>query len=313
MRRICMVGTGGIATQHMRAFAEIGGVHPCWAVSRLADEGLKFANEWNFEHAGTNLGEALADASVDLVLIASPSDVHAEQALQSLRAGKDVIIEIPVALNLAEAESVSQCARDLGRRAMVCHTMRSFPAIREIRRRVRAGELHISQIDGFFAIPRRRNQSWAGQRHWIDNLLWHHACHQVDAALWVLGVPPIEHVSCMIGQRHPQFGMAMDVSLHFHTTTRQLVTQALTYNAEHLCWELRFIGDEDVLIFRTGHLLDETNQAIIPEKPFLDLVAQNSEMLAALGERRRCDYDIEEVLPAMFVLHEAQKSADERM
>jgi hypothetical protein len=117
----------------------------------------------------------------------------------------------------------------------------------------------------------------------------------------------------MFGRSHPHFGMAMDVSLHFQTATRQLVTQALTYNAEHLCWELRFIGDEDVLTFRNGHLLDEVNQALVPEKSVLDLLTQDSEMLAALGERRRSDYDIEEVLPAMRVLHEAQKSAEERM
>ncbi len=49
----------------------------------------------------------------------------------------------------------------------------------------------------------------------------------------------------------------MDVSLHFRTNSHQLVTQSLTCNTEQLCWELRFIGDEDVLAFRNGRFFNE--------------------------------------------------------
>lgn len=310
MLGMCLVGTGAIATQHIKAFTEIGGVHPRWVVSRLEDQALKFAHDWKFEKAGIHFEEALSDAQVDLVVIASPSDLHAAQTFAALQAGKDVIVEIPVALSLDEAERIARCAEEVGRRVQVCHTMRSFPAIREIRRKVRAGELHITQIAGFFAIPRRRNQGWAGQRHWIDNLLWHHGCHQVDTALWVLGGEQVQQVSARLGRSHPQFGMAMDVSLHFRTASHQLVTQSLTYNTEKLYWELRFIGDEDVLTFRNGHLFNEQDQSVVPETNWRDLMAQNSHMLAALRGRQPSDYDVQEVLPAMRVLQQAQKSAE---
>ena len=309
LTNLCLVGTGGIATQHIKAFAEIGGVHLRWVVSRRKEAVEEFAGQWGFDRCGIELEKALLDPEVDLVLITSPSDLHATQAMSALRADKDVMVEIPVAVNLAEALRVAQLAGETERRVLVCHTMRSFPAIREIRRRVRSGQLHLSHISGLFAIPRRRNQSWAGQRSWIDNLLWHHGCHLVDVAMWVLGVDEVEQISALIGRPHRQFGMAMDVSIQFRTSTHQLVTQALTYNAEELFWEIRFIGDEDVLVFRSGRLLNEKNEDLIPETSYLDLVPQNSKMLAALRDGTPGDYEIESVLPAMRVLHDAEQSA----
>jgi hypothetical protein len=76
----------------------------------------------------------------------------------------------------------------------------------------------------------------------------------------------VHHVSAMLGRSHPEFGMAMDVSQHFHTASSQLVTQSLTYNAEQLCWELRFIGDEDVLTFRNGQFFNDENQTSFARK-----------------------------------------------
>ena len=309
MTNLCLVGTGGIAIQHMKAFAEIGGVHPRWVVSRRQEAVEAFAREWDFDHCGIQLEKALVDPEIDLVLITSPSDVHAAQAMDALQAGKDVIVEIPVAVNLADAMRVAELAAETRRRVLVCHSMRSFPAIREVRRRARDGQLELSHIHGLFAIPRRRNQSWAGQRSWIDNLLWHHGCHLVDVAMWVLGVDEVEQISALIGRPHRQLGMAMDVSIQFQSSTRQLVTLALTYNAEEIFWEMRFIADEDVLIFRSGRLLNELNEDLIPEASYLDLVPQNSKMLAALGDGTPGDYEIESVIPAMRVLHEAEQAA----
>ena len=305
--------TGGIAAEHAKAFAAIGGTQPCWVVSRLEAEAVKFAKQWKFEQAGVSLEEALCDPRVALVVIASPSGLHAAQTLQALDAGKDVIVEIPVALNLAESEQVSQRARQSGKRVFVCHTMRSFPAIREVRRRVQAGELHVTQVQGFFAIPRRRNQGFVGQRHWIDNLLWHHACHQVDAAIWTLGVERADCVSAMPGRAHPKFGMAMDVSVQFRTASQQLVTQSLTYNTEQFWWELRFVGDEDVLTFRNGQFLNEKNESLLPELDWLDLRAQNSNMTAALIESHASDYDIDSILATMRLLQRAQESGEGKL
>ena len=310
MRGICLVGTGVIATQHMKALEKIGGLRHSWVIGRTYEQAFEFARVWDFCQPGVNLEDSLSDPQVSLVIIASPSALHADQAMQAVRAGKDVIVEIPVGVNLAEVQMVASVAEARGVRVFVCHTMRSFPGIREVRRRVQAGEFEITQICGHFAIPRRRNQTQAGQRSWIDNLLWHHACHQVDATMWVLGVDQVERVSAMFGQTHPKFGMSMELSLHFATPARQLVTQTLTYNAEQLVWELRFIGSNDVLIFRNGCLSDEQGASLMAAVSWVDLIAQDRQMLAALENKHPCEYDVQQVLPAMRVLHLAQISTE---
>src|SRR5947208_12031302 len=104
----------------------------------------------------------------------------------------------------------------------------------------------------------------------------------VDAALWTLDVRDVQDVRALIGKTHPQFGMATDVSLHFRTPSNQLVSLALTYNTEQFCWELRCHGDEDTLTFRNGDLLNEKDEAVVPHRSWLDLTAQNQQMLATL-------------------------------
>ncbi len=239
---------------------------------------------------------------MSLVVIASPSAVHAEQAMAAMLAGKDVIVEIPAGLNLADVEQLSDVSGRTGRRLFVCHTMRSFPALVEVKRRVAAGELDITHITGFFAIPRRQNQGFDGKRSWFDDLLWHHACHQVDATLWVLGVDEIGSAQCLLGSRHPESNMVMDLSLGF-TCGDAVVSHDLSYNADALLWEIRFTGRDDVLVFRNGALLDETGNEAVAERSIRELSIQNSEILSALSSSEASRFDLGAVLPSYRALH----------
>lgn len=310
---LCVIGAGAIAGRHMQTHERLGGVRPQWVVSRFAEEAQAFARQWKFAQAGTELEPALADPLVDIVLITSPSPFHSEQAILAMQAGKDVVVEIPVAMSWPEAQRVSQVATALGRRVWVCHTLRSTAALREVRRRVNSGQLHITQITGFLGTPRRRNQGMdgVGTRTWIDNLLWHHACHQVDAALWVLGMPQVSRVQALFGPNHPTFGMAIDLGVQMVTAERALITQSLTYNVERPTWRLQFIGIEDVLTLLDGRLTTEAGEQIAPHSPMAELTLQSRELLHAWRTGEPCDYDLTSVLPTMEVLGRAQGSADD--
>lgn len=296
----------------MQAFESLGGTLPRWVVSRSEDEAHDFARRWKFAEAGTSMERALADPLVQLVLVSSPSPLHSAQAVQALEAGKDVIVEIPVALSWQEAQKVAQVAAALGRRAWVCHTLRSQAALREVRERVRTGRLRLTQITGFFGIPRRRNQGMGGvgTRTWIDNLLWHHGCHQVDASLWVLGMPRVTRVQALFGPKHPQFGMELDVGIQMTAAGKELITQALTYNLEQSTWRLQFIGHDDVLTFENGRLTNEAGHELAPETSQGDLTVQNGELLHAWRSGEASEYDLLGVLPTMEVLGRAQSSAE---
>jgi len=188
--------------------------------------------------------------------------------------------------------------------------MRSFPALREVRSRVVAGSLHVSQVLGFFAIPRRSNEGWSGTRTWVDNLLWHHACHQVDASLWILDLETVEDVGACFGRVHPDFGMAMDLSLMFRSAAGQVATHALTYNTDEVVWELRFVTDQGLLTFRNGELLDQAGSTVVPAASIRDLSRQDQEILGALESGQPSEFDLERVMPSMRVLDLAERSAE---
>lgn len=309
---ICLVGAGAIAQRHIQAFERLGGVQRRWVVSHPPNAAREFAQRWDFAQSGALIEPALEDRSVQLVVIASPSPLHSEQAMQALQAGKDVIVEIPVAMSWPDAQKVAQVAASLGRRVWVCHTLRSTPALRLVRDRVRSGELHLTHISGFFGIPRRRNQGMdgIGTRTWIDNLLWHHGCHQVDASLWVLGMPAVPRVQALFGPAHPTFGMVLDVGIQMVAAGGQLITHSLSYNVEQPVWQLQFIGHEDVFTFRNGRLTNESGEELMPERPIVELTVQDGEILQAFRSGKTCEYELAVVLPTMEVLGRAQGSAD---
>lgn len=101
--KIGFLGYGSIAHSHARAILalrdeghdlQIYGV-----MGRLADATAEFAREYGAPVATTNLDQFLADPALDAVIICSPSDAHAAQTEQALRAGKHVLCEIPLALS----------------------------------------------------------------------------------------------------------------------------------------------------------------------------------------------------------------------
>jgi 2-hydroxy-4-carboxymuconate semialdehyde hemiacetal dehydrogenase len=308
---ICVIGAGAIAERHMHAFRQVDSIVPHWVVSRPEEAARDFAQRWSFAHSATSPELALADPLVRLVLIASPSPLHSEQAVQAMEAGKDVIVEIPVAMSWPESQKVQVVAESLGRKAWVCHTLRSTAALRLVREQVQSGRLHLTHISGFFGIPRRRNQGMGGigTRSWIDNLLWHHGCHQVDASLWVLGMPTVPRVQALLGPAHPTLGMALDAGLQMVTANGELITHSLSYNVEQPVWQLQFIGHEDVLTFRDGRLTNEAGQELVPDSPLADLTSQNCEILHAFGSGEKCEYDLPAVLATMELLGRAQACA----
>jgi 2-hydroxy-4-carboxymuconate semialdehyde hemiacetal dehydrogenase len=304
---ICLVGPGAIGATHVRAQAPLGLTDNRWVVGPTADAAKRFAGEWGFAHATADLDAALADAAVDVVLIASPNPLHAEQALRALAAGKHVIVEIPVAMSADDATEVAEQAAAAGRRALVCQTMRSFPAIRTLRDRVRAGTLTISQILSYTATPRRNNENWiGGTREWVDNALWHHSCHYLDASLWVLGATEAHAVWAQFGRPNPRFGMRMDVSVTLKTADDVLVSHGSTYNVAHSSSQMRFFADQGMFTVERTRLVDEHGNECSPATEWTDLGAQDRAMLTSILEGSPSDFEVASVLPTMRLLDKAQ-------
>jgi 2-hydroxy-4-carboxymuconate semialdehyde hemiacetal dehydrogenase len=308
--KVSLVGYGSIAASHARALIEISGVQFDSVVGRRPEATEAFAREWGFAHWTLSLEEALARPGLDAVVICSPSEQHAEQAERSLIAGKHVLVEIPLAMNLADAERVTRLAEQRGLRLMVAHTQRFFPALIELRQQIREGELHPHHLVCRWFFLRRSNVNWQGrQRSWTDNLLWHHACHVVDAALWLLGQTEADARDTVLakGQAGPPHA-ALDIPLDLDLMVRVgsvLVNIAMSYNSPWPMHEYLVIGEEATLRFENGRLIGQEGEVFQTEGAH-PIREQDREFLAAVREGREASVSGRSVLPAMEALQAVQ-------
>ena len=148
----------------------------------------KSRSSGRFRIGPANLAESLAQPGLDAVILSTPTQMHAAQGEQCMRAGKHVMIEIPMADSLADSERLVRVQQETGVIAMAGHTRRFNPSHQWIHKRVLAGELKVLQMDVQTYFFRRTNTNALGKpRSWTDHLLWHHACHTVDLFAYQTG------------------------------------------------------------------------------------------------------------------------------
>jgi 2-hydroxy-4-carboxymuconate semialdehyde hemiacetal dehydrogenase len=247
--------------------------------------------------------------------------LHAEQTERCLRAGKHVLCEIPLALSLAETERLTALADEVDRRLMVCHTQRFQPALIEARRLIAAGEVHPHAVVSRYMFGRRENVNWRGRRRsWTDNLLWHHGCHAVDAALWLLGVADRGETVDTVAQialPGADLDIPMDLSLLMRSARDQLVTVAMSYHTRVPVHDYLLIGEERTLLYVEGCLRD--GERLLVEAPPTDagdpdapIARQDAEFFAAVHEGREPAVSGRSVRPAMAALQTVQDALDSR-
>src|SRR5262249_30080502 len=132
------------------------------------------AKKFNIPHWTSDLGESLNQPGVEAVILTTPTHLHFKHAEQSMRAGKHVMVEIPMADTLADSERLVKIQEEAGVVAMAGHTRRFNPSHQWVRKKILAGELKIQQMNVQTYFFRRTNMNAAGQpRSWVDHLLWH--------------------------------------------------------------------------------------------------------------------------------------------
>jgi len=226
--KICLAGTGAMGAIHAKALKNIDGVEVVSIASRTDESGKKFAAEWNIPFQSTNLEACIDRPGVDAVILTTPTEQHCEQTLLALSKGKHVQVEIPMSLNLPDARRMLDAQKRAGKVCMVTHTRRFSAPHREIRRRVRQGTFHFHHMVVETYFFRRTNLNMHGQpRSWVDNLLWHHGCHSVDLAQWILDEPNFE-VWGQKGPDHPMLGIPMDLTVAMKSKKGPLFTMAMS-------------------------------------------------------------------------------------
>jgi 2-hydroxy-4-carboxymuconate semialdehyde hemiacetal dehydrogenase len=306
--KIVLAGAGAFGVKHLDAIEQIGGIDVVSVVGRELDATREVARKYGVPHATTNLAEALNQPGVAAAILATPTQMHAAQALQCLAAGKHVQVEIPLADSWQGAEAVAQRARETGLVAMVGHTRRFNPSHQWVHRRIVAGELSVQQMDVQTYFFRRTNINALGQpRSWTDHLLWHHAAHTVDLFRYQARAE-IVRANAIQGPIHPKLGIAMDMSIQLEAANGAICTLSLSFNNDGpLGTFFRYICDNGTYIARYDELVDGKNAAIDVSKVDVSMNGielQDREFFAAIREQREPNASVAMVLPCYRTLHE---------
>jgi 2-hydroxy-4-carboxymuconate semialdehyde hemiacetal dehydrogenase len=304
--RVALAGAGAFGIKHLDALKRIDGVEIAAVVSRRLDQAQEVAQKYGATVATTELDEVLVLPDVDAVILATPTQMHAEQAIASMRAGKHVQIEIPLADNWSDARAVAAAQRETGLVCMVGHTRRFNPSHQWIHRRMVAGELNVLQMDVQTYFFRRTNMNALGQpRSWTDNLLWHHAAHTVDLFAYQCGSDIVD-ANGLAGPTDPNLGIPMDMSIQLKTTAGQVCTLSLSFNNEGpLGTFFRYICDNGTYVARYDDLIDGHDVVIDVSNVDVSMDGielQDREFVSAITEGREPNASVHQVLSCYEVL-----------
>jgi 2-hydroxy-4-carboxymuconate semialdehyde hemiacetal dehydrogenase len=311
--RICVAGAAGaFGRKHLDALKNIPGVTVASVVGGGPDDIDAFAAERGIPHATKDLAESLARDDVDAVILATPTPVHAAQAIQCLKAGKHVMVEIPMADTLADSEELVRVRQETGLVAMVGHVRRFNPSHQWVHNKIKAGELKVLQMDVQTYFFRRTNLNALGEpRTWTDHLLWHHACHTVDLFQYQTGEVP-DRVFGLRGPTHPDLGIAMDMSIGMKTPSGAVCTLSLSFNNDGpLGTYFRYICDNGTYVARYDDLFNGKDEPIdltgvAVSNNGVELV--DREFVAAITEGREPNSSVDQGLAAMRTLDRIEKS-----
>lgn len=310
--KIVLAGEGAIARRHIAALGRIDGVEVVGLAGGDAADTAAFADEFAIPRHSLDLASFLDEPGVDAVVLATPTQLHASQAIAVMEAGKHVLIEIPMADNLADAEAVVAAQERTGVVAMVCHTRRFNPSHQWVHQRITAGKLALQHLVAETFFFRRENTNALGKpRSWTDHLLWHHACHTVDLFHHQTGEVPAA-VWAQQGPPHPELGIAMDMTVGLRSPSGALCTLALSFNNDGpLGTSFRYIGDTGTYIARYDDLVDGRGEPI--DVSGIDVTTdgieiQDREFVAAVREGREPEASVARCLPTMQTLDRLEKA-----
>lgn len=308
--RVAIAGAGAFGEKHLEGLKLIDGVTVASLVGRRLEPTQAIAEKYSIGHATTDLAETLARDDIDAVILCTPTQMHAAQAIACMDAGKHVQVEIPLADSLADADAVLAKQIETGLTCMVGHTRRFNPSHQYVHNRIVAGEFNVQQMDVETYFFRRQNMNAKGEaRSWTDHLLWHHAAHTVDLFAYQAG--PIVKANAIEGPHDPELGIAMDMSIQLKAESGAICTLSLSFNNDGpLGTFFRYIGDSATYLARYDDLFTGKDEKIDVSKVAVamnGIELQDREFIAAIREGREPNSSVAQVLPCYKVLHDLEQ------
>jgi len=311
---LAVVGLGAFGHKHLDAISQIPDAKIQYVAHSKMDLAQDVAAKYGAKAAFTDYAELLAQEDLDGVILATPTHMHHAQTLQALRAGKHVMVEIPMSDSLAGVQEIVDLQQETGLIAMAGHTRRFNPSHQYVRNLITAGEYNIQQMDVQTYFFRRTNSNALGQpRSWSDHLLWHHAAHTVDLFQYQTGEKVVQ-ANALQGPKHPELGVAMDMSIQLKTENGKICTLSLSFNNDGPFGSyFRYIGDSGTYLARYDDLFTGAEEQIDVSKVAVSMNGielQDREFIAAINEGREPNSSVAQVLPCYIVLDALQQQLD---
>jgi len=312
MMKICVAGQGAFGQKHLDALKRISDVEVTSLVGGNQDATAEVAKKYGIPHFTGDLGEGIKRA--DAVILTTPTQMHFRQGEQVMRAGKHVLIEIPVADSVADSERLVAIAKETGVTAMAGHVRRFNPSHQWVHNKITKGELKVLQMDVQTYFFRRTNMNAAGKpRSWTDHLLWHHAAHTVDLFQYQAG-ETVSDCYAVQGPVHPQLGIAMDMGIVMKTPSGAICNLSLSFNNDGPIGSFfRYICDNGTYNAYYDDLVDGKKNPIDLTKVDVSMDGielEDREFIAAIKAKREPNSSLAQVLPAMKVLGRLEQIVD---
>jgi len=310
--KICVAGQGAFGQKHLDALKRIQGVEVSSLIGGNPAGTEEVAKKYGIPHWGHDLAEGIKRA--DAVILATPTQMHRQQGEQVMRAGKPVLIEIPIADSVEDSEALAKISKQTGVIAMAGHVRRFNPSHQWVHKRIEKGELKIQQMDVQTYFFRRTNMNAAGKaRSWTDHLLWHHAAHTIDLFHYQTGEATSECYGVQ-GPRHPTLGIAMDMGIVMKVPSGAILTLSLSFNNDGpLGSFFRYICDNGTYQAYYDDLFDGKKNPIDLSKVDVSMDGielEDREFIAAIREKREPNSSLAQVLPCMRAMGKIESMID---
>lgn len=139
--RTAIIGTGFMGRVHLEALRRVEGVEAAAVVGRRAEPAHRIADAFAVPTVTTDYREVLRDSSIDAVHVCTPNAQHYHMAKDALQAGKHVLCEKPLSTTAKEADELVSLAAQKKLRNCICHNLRTYPMVRQMRALRQSGEL----------------------------------------------------------------------------------------------------------------------------------------------------------------------------
>ena len=194
--RIALLGCGRISKNHFEAIDQIDGLELVAVCDSDAERAAQAGTQWGVQHY-TSYEKMLKDSKADIITIATPSGLHAEQGIEAANAGKHVVMEKPMAISLTGADSLVHACDKAGVQLFVVKQNRLNPPVQLLKSAVdrnRFGRIYMASCTVHWARPQEYYDQapWRGTWEFDGGAFMNQASHYVDLIQWLMG--PVESV-----------------------------------------------------------------------------------------------------------------------